>query len=288
MIEIKNIIDRYSNQYINSNMSDLESLNQFSFIFYSDAAEIYDCITRLKNTHRNKSGYSLSDAPIIGLLVKTWKLFKEIVSYHGKDNAEMISYFERPLLEAAITAQYLMISDDSVIEDYRKLSYKDRLRILDEVKKDHPFYNTNPGQRILKSVNEKMNLEKLTPDSFKLQKSQRWKLQGKSFKEIFSMIEPEESYKYTYGMMSESMHASWNDSMDWCLQRNEDGTFDINPFHHQADIRYMVGLLITCNKTFYAWLKRIEVDEPYIFEVLILMEKINYKIYHHFDSMYEE
>ena len=181
MEELESIIEKYQKEYVEKNLKTLEDINSFAFIFFKDVSEIYDCITRIKNIERNPSGYSLDDAPIIGLLVKIWKLFKEIVVYYEKNNAEIISLLERPLIESGITASYLLSSGENVIEDYRKISYKDRLRILRELNAGSSFYETKAGKRILKSVEEKMNLEELTINDFKEQKANRWRLQGKSF-----------------------------------------------------------------------------------------------------------
>ena len=133
MDEIHEIISRYNETYVSESLISLEAINRFTGTFVKDVAEIYDCITRIRNTNRNPTGFSLDDAPILGLLTRIWKLLKEIVFYYEQNNAEIISILERPLIEASITAQYLLINDASVMEDYRRCSYKDRLRILREL-----------------------------------------------------------------------------------------------------------------------------------------------------------
>lgn len=288
MDEIQNIINKYEKANIKDSTKSLESLNAFAFNFYTDVSEIYDSFTRIKNTERNKSGYSLNDAPIIALLVKTWKLLKEILIYYEKNNAEIISVLERPLIECAITATYLMQSDESVIEDYRKCSYKDRLRILRDHQNGSAFFETKPGKRLLKSVIEKMELEELSPDDFAEQKAHRWRLQGKSFFDIFKEVEHEDLYRYTFGIMSESIHCSWSDSMDWCLQKNDDDTFDVFPFYHPADIRYVTPTLHFLDKPYRLWLQRIGAEEKYFSDVLDWIVKINSILYVSFDEFYNE
>jgi hypothetical protein len=258
MDEIETIISRYDEAYVSDSLRSLEDINKFTGTFVKDVAEIYDCITRVRNIERNPTGFDLEDAPILGLLTRIWKLLKEIVGYYENNNAEIISILERPLIEAAITAEYLLLSDSAVMEDYRKCSYKDRLRILRELKEGSLFFETKAGKRLLKSVQEKMELEGFTEDDFKIQKKNRWRLQGKTFFEIFKEITDEDLYKYTYGMMSESIHGSWNESMDWCLQKNEDATFSVYPFYHEADVRYITPTLRFCNESYRLWLKRIE------------------------------
>jgi len=47
------------------------------------------------------------------------------------------------------------------------------------------FYETKAGQRLIESVREKMDVEKLTVQDFEFEKKNRWKIQGKSFYDIF-------------------------------------------------------------------------------------------------------
>lgn len=138
-----------------------------------------------------------------------------------------------------------------VVEDYRKCSYKDRLRILRDIEKDgSAFYETKAGKRLLKAVREKMALENLTPQDFDVQKRNRWRIQGKTFYNTFSEVEHADLYAATYGMMSESIHGSWNESMDWCLIRNEDGSFSPFPHYHPADVRFISPTLKFTNEPF--------------------------------------
>jgi hypothetical protein len=243
MNELDAILEKYNERPIRRSFENLEELNRFAITFYKDVAEIYDCLTRLKNFERNPSGYTLADAPIIGLLVRIWKLLKETIRYHIEDNAEFVAIFQRTLIETAVTATYLLKHDATVLEDYRKCSYKDRLRILRDHGNGSDFGKTKAGERLLRSVREKMKLEGFSENDFAEQKKNKWKLQGKDFLSIFTEFYDEKMYRCTFGMMSESVHCSWNDSMDWCLQRNDDGTFAIYPFFHPADIRYITPLL---------------------------------------------
>ncbi|MEW8280452.1 MAG: DUF5677 domain-containing protein [Candidatus Thiodiazotropha sp.] len=287
MDEIKEIIDRYDETYVSESLKSLETINEFTGKFVKDTAEVYDCITRIRNIERNPTGFSLEDAPILGLLTRMWKLLKEIVLYYEKNNAEIISILERPLLEAAITANYLLVNDRNVMKDYRKCSYKDRLRILRDMKKGSKYYETKAGKRLLKSIEEKMELEGFSEDDFKEQKNNRWRVQGKTFFDIFKEISHEDLYKCTYGMMSESIHGSWNESMDWCLQKNEDLTFSVYPFYHEADVRYIIPILRFCNEPYRLWLNRIGCEDENLTNVLDWVERVNAKIFMIYDQKYD-
>lgn len=286
MDEIADLLQKYDEPYIQKNLHSATDVTAFATTFYKDVAELYDCITRVKNTERNPDGYSLVDAPILGLLVRVWKLLKEVIRYYEENNAEIIGVLERPLLEAAITARYLMSGDEYLIEDYRKCSYKDRLRILRDLKAGSPFFQTNAGQRLLRSVLQRLAFESLTEDDFALQKRNRWRLQGKSFFQIFSEVEHEELYPSTYGMMSESIHGSWNDSMDHDLVHNEDGTFSAFPFFQPADIRYVTPLLRFVTPAYRLWLRRIGAEEAGREQVLDWADRVNNALYRRFDETY--
>ena len=156
MDKILDITEKYDQAFVKEGLSSVEALNKFALIFYKDVAETYDCITRIRNIERNPRGFSLNDAPILGLLVRVWKLLKEVIYYYGENNAEIIGILERPLIEAAVVAQYLMTSDQSIVEDYRKCSYKDRVRLLRNIQMGSAFYKTKAGQRLIKSVRKKM------------------------------------------------------------------------------------------------------------------------------------
>ena len=287
MDEILKITEKYDEAFIKEGLRSVEALNKFALTFYKDVAEIYDCITRIKNIERNPRGFSLNDAPVLGLLVRIWKLLKEVIRYYGENNAEIIGILERPLIEASVVAQYLMTSDQSIIEDYRKCSYKDRLRLLRNLQMGSAFYKTKAGQRLIKSVREKMEFEKLTAQDFEVQKKHRWKIQGKSFYDIFAEVEHVDLYAATYGMMSESIHGSWNESMDFCLNKNDDGTFSTYPFPHAADIRFVSPTLLFTNKPYRLWLQRIDAYDENLRKLLDWIERVNTALFRQFDERFD-
>lgn len=287
MDEILKITEKYDAEYVRNQLDSLVGLNKFALTFYRDVAEIYDCLTRIRNIERNATGFSLDDAPVLGLLVRVWKLLTEIIRYYEQDNAEIISILERPLIEASVVATYLMTNDRSTMEDYRKCSYKNRLRILRDLESGSAFYETKAGKRLLKTVREKMEFEKLTARDFDIQKMNRWRIQGKSFYDIFAEVEHADLYAATYGMMSESIHGSWNESMDWCLDKNDDGTFSPFPFHHSADIRFVSPTMRFTNKPFRLWLQRIDAYDDDLRNLLDWVERVNTALFRKFDDKYD-
>jgi len=286
MEEFVEITAKYQPAYIERCFSSMAGLHEFSVTFSKDVGHVYDALTRLKNANRNPTGFSIDDAPILGLLVRMSKLVKEVVRYYEQDNAEIISILERPLIEASTIATYLMLNGPDAITDYRKCSYKDRLRILRDLETGSPFFDTKAGKRLLAAVREKMDFEGLTKDDFATQKKNGWKLQGKSFRTIFAEIEHDDLYASTYGMMSESIHGSWNESMDWSLVRNDDGTFSAFTDYHPADIRFITPTLNFTIRPFRMWLERIDAYDENIKETMDWIERVNTRLFRTFDGLY--
>jgi hypothetical protein len=288
MEELNEITKKYQPDYIHEGLSSLDSLKQFALTFYKDIAEIYGCLTRLRNIGRNPSGFSLGDAPILGLLVRIAKLLKEVIAYYEKDKAEIIAILERPIIEASTIATYLMRHGPDVMLDYRKCSYKERLRILRDNEAGSAFFDTKPGQRLLKSVRKKMDAESVSKDDFGEQKKNKWRLQGKSFYDIFAEVEHSDLYAATYGMMSESIQGSWNETLDWCLIKESDGTYKANLFSYPADIRFVTPVLKFTTTPFRLWLERIDAYDENTRGLLDWIEKVNMTLFHKFDAMFDE
>lgn len=287
MDEISDRLAKYDAAYVREHLISAADVNAFAGAFYLDVAEIYDTITRVRNIERNPTGFSYDDAPILGLLVRMWKLLKEIVRYYKEDNGEIVGILERPFLEAAITSRYLLVNDRAVVEDYRKCSYKDRLRILRDMRDGSAFFETKPGKRLATSIAEKLRLEGLTEADFEMQRRHKWKIQGKSFYDLFAAVEHEDLYRVTYGMMSESIHGSWNDSMDFDLLRADDNTFSTYPFFQVADIRYVTPAIRFSNPAYRDWLKRIDAYDENLSGVLDWVERVNYALYRRFDETFD-
>ena len=287
MDEINDIMARYNEEYVCEFLDTPNALSSYALAFYQDVSAIYDAITRIKNTDRNATGFSLNDAPVLGLLVRIWKLLKQALRYYEEENAEFTAILERPIIEASVVATYLLSNNDEVIEDYRRCSYKDRLRILRDLNQGSEFLTTKPGQRLVASVREKLDIEGFDKNSFGIQKNNKWRLQGKTFYNIFDEVVGGELYASSYGMMSESIHGSWNESMDWCLTRNDDGTFSPYPFFHPPDIRYVTPLIRFTTPPYRMWLTRIDAGTPNLLGVLEWVDKFNAVLYRRFDQLYD-
>ena len=217
MIELSGLKTYYDDESGLERIDSVDAINDYAHGFYIEVASLYSAITLLKNLHRNPSGFSLNDAPLLGLLTRIWKLLKLSLRFYKNQNADFIAIFQRPLFEASIVATYLLKNGDEAIEDFRMYFYKDTLRILRDHHAGPDFFKTKPGRRVLALAREKLAIEDLDQDSFSVQKKNGWQLQGKNMRQIFRETIGTNQYPSMYGMSSESIHGSWNNSMDWYL-----------------------------------------------------------------------
>ena len=287
MIEISLLRAKYESDQVLDGIDSVDDINRYAHSFYNDVANVYHSITLQRNPHRNPSGFSLSDAPIIGLLARISKLLRLGLRFYGDQNADFESVFQRPLVESILVATYLLKNGDEAVQDFRRCSFKDTLRILRDHSGGSEFSSTKPGQRVLASAREKLAIEGLDQSGFTAQKKNGWKLQGKSIYQIFRETIGSEHYPFMYGLLSESNHGSWTNSMDWCLRPNEDQTFSTYPHFHKTDVRTVAPLIHWSTPPFGLWLSRIEIEDQDLFEILDWIREFNYRIFLRFDDLYD-
>ena len=287
MQEIDRIWLKYKEGRILDRIESLGEVNRLALTFGRDVAETFRLVTLLHSPDRNRSGYGLSDAPLIGLLTRIAKLFRLVCRFYELDNGDYISVFSRPLIESAIVATYLMREGDAAIEDFRRCSYKDTLRICRDHDNGSEFFDTAAGQRVLRSAYADLALEGLSRSSFGVQKRNHWRLQGKSMYEIFAEVVGADEYSSVYGMMSESTHGSWNESMDWCLSRNDDGTFSARAPYVSVDARVILPLVRYATPPYALWIERTELWDEALLQVLDQFQHYAHTIYISFEKLYD-
>ena len=287
MQEIDRIWLKYREGRILERIESLDEVNRLALTFGRDVAETFRSVTLLHKPERNPSGYDLSDAPLIGLLTRIAKLLRLVCKFYELDNGDYISVFSRPLIESAIVATYLMRKGDAAIEDFRRCSYKDTLRILRDHENGSEFFDTAAGQRVLQAAIDDLALEGLSRNSFGLQKRNRWRLQGKSMYDIFAEVASVEEYPFVYGILSESIHGSWNQSMDWCLYRKDDGTFSTRGHFVSVDARAILPLVRYATPPYGLWLERIKLRDESLRHIVDRIQNYAFTIYSRFDELYE-
>ena len=287
MQEIDQIWLKYEESDLLRRLDSLEDVNRLALTFGKDLARTFRLITLLRDPGGYPRGYDLTDAPIVGLLTRVAKLFRLVCRFYELGNSEYLSIFSRPLIESAIVANYLLRSGAEVVEDFRRCSYKDTLRILRDHESGAEFFQTPAGRRVLQSAFDYLAVERLSQDGFGAQKRNRWRLQGESLYEICREIVGPDAYPFVYGMMSESLHGSWNDSMDWCLSRNENGSFSAFALFVGVDARAMLPLVRYATPAYALWIERTRPWEESVRQTLGRIQDYFDTIYSKFDQLYD-
>ncbi len=286
MDEIQDILTKYDRAYLERLFASKPEADQLALAFFEDVAETLDILSRLRNGERNPTGFAIDDAPILGLLVRTWKLLKLIIWIYKEDSAEYAAITERSLIEVAVTATSLLRSDKSTLEDYRRCSYRNRFRMLEQAASGSEYYRSKAGHRLLRSINEKLALEGLDEHSFEDQIRNDWRVQGKTFHQIFKEVVGEDLYSVAYGTFSDSVHGSWQDVLSFSLRGNVNRGFSplYEPLRESAG---HVSLIVPfATLPFREWATRVQLDDPYIKEVLDFVDKLNGRLFEKYGSLF--
>lgn len=287
MQEIDRIWLKYEEGRLLDRLESLGDINDLALTFGWDVSQTLALITLTRDPGRYSSGFGLSDAPVVGLLTRVAKLLRLVCSFYELGNAEYLSVFSRPLVESAVVATYLLRKGDEAVQDFRRCSHKDTLRILREHEGGSAFFDTPAGQRVLRSARADLAVEGLSKDSFARQKRNRWRLQGKSMFAIFAEVASADEYPFVYGMMSESLHSSWNESMDWCLRRNDDGTFSAYSPFVGVDARTILPLVRYAAPPYALWIDKCRLQEDTLRPTLDRIQDYARIIYVRFDELYD-
>ena len=285
MDEIQEVLVKYDRAYLKRLFASTPEADQLALAFFEDVAEILDILSRLKNVERNPTGFSIDDAPILGLLVRTGKLLKLIVWIYKEDSAEYAAIAERSLIEVAVTATYLLGADKSTMEDYRRCSYRNRFRMLEQAASGSEYYRSKAGQRLLRSIKQKLALEGLDEHSFEEQIQNHWRVQGKTFHAIFKEVVGEDLYAVAYGNSSESVHGSWQDVRSFSLRGNVARGF--SPLYDplRESVGHVSLIVPFATLPFRGWAARIQLDNPYIEKVLDFVDNVNGRLFDKYGSL---
>ena len=286
MDEIRDILAEYNRAYLDRLFASTTEADQLALTFFEDVSEILDILTRLRNGERNPTGFSIDDAAILGLLVRIWKLLKLIIWIYREESAEYAAIAERSLIEVAVTATYLLRSDESTLEDYRRCSYRNRFRILEHAASEPEYFLRKPGLRLLDSINKKLALEGLDEQSFEEQIRNDWRVQGKTFHQIFKEVIGKDLYAVVYGTFSESVHGSWEDIRSFSVHENVVHGF----LPHYEPLRESVGhvamFIPFATLPFRGWAARVQLDSTNIEVALGFIDEINGRLFEKYGKLF--
>ena len=286
MDEIQDILAKYDRAYLEQLFASTPQADGLASIFFEDVAEILDILSRMRNGERNPSSFSIDDAPILGLLVRIWKLLKLIIWIYKEDSAEYAAIAERSLIEVAVTAAYLLRSDKATMDDYRRCSYRNRFRMLEQAASGAAYYRSKAGHRLLSSINEKLALEGLDEHSFEEQIRNDWRVQGKTFHHIFKEVMGEELYAVSYGTFSDSVHGSWQDVLAFSLRGDVAQGYSPQYEPLRESMGHVSLILPFATLPFREWVARVQLDDPYIKEVLDFVDKLNLKLFDKYGRLF--
>ena len=286
MDEIQEVLAKYDPAYLERLFASTPEADELALVFFEDVAEILDILSRLKNVERNPTGFSIDDAPILGLLVSTWKLLKLIIWIYKEDSAEYVAIAERSLIKVAVTATYLLRADKSTIEEYRRCSYRNRFEMLEQAASGSEYYRSKAGHRLLRSINEKLALEGLDERNFEEQIRNNWRVQGKTFLAIFKDVVSKDLYPVAYGILSESVHGSWQDVRSFSLRGNVARGFLSLYEPLRVSVGHVSLIVLFATLPFRGWAARVQLDDPYIEKVLDFVDKLNGRLFKKYVSLF--
>ncbi|MGD9200718.1 MAG: DUF5677 domain-containing protein [Chitinispirillia bacterium] len=73
---------------------------------------------------KNFEGFDRTTAVLVGLVVRTWKLYDTLVFHVCKNQGEIAELLMRPLFETSVIFKYLLQKGTSSIQNYIFISYR--------------------------------------------------------------------------------------------------------------------------------------------------------------------
>ena len=290
MLEINSILSKYDKKPLDSLFGSDVELNNFALTFSKDLSEIIEFTSLLSNENIRLNQYNLNECTIVGSLIRIIKYYKEILINYEQNKSEIINLFVRPLYESLITIKYLIINGEESQKNFRLISYKARFEVL---KKQEDFEGKDSLQfkRLLSKINAKLDLDELTFSDLELENKKdykkKWKLDGKSFRDINKEVDIDYFYSSTYGVSSDTIHGNWQEIIDYHLTKKENGYFGYLNYE-KCDYRILVFINIIIIQSVLNFLKWNKCLTNNIELGMINMSKTNYYIYEVWEEKYGE
>lgn len=182
------------------------------------ASNLVIALARLSaNAHGAESvGVSRRNAPVLGLFVRSIKLYEGMALLVCENKAELALVFFRPLLESLATCSYLIESTSESSRDFIAVGYRAEVRMIGYLEGIRRKRKLTPiEQRMLKSGRAHLRDARLSYRE--LSKRARWSLDGKDMASILRSAaqhgpgEDEERYIFGFMIGSHWAHGTWFD-----------------------------------------------------------------------------
>ena len=158
----------------------------------------------------NFPGYSKEQAVVVGLFVRMYKLFDAMCFHVSKSHGEIASIFTRLIFETYVRMTYLITKGRASAQNFIFVSYRAAKENLEDLLAKQAQRELIPiEKRILTNVREQMKEDGINEDV--LMENRNWALDGKSFKDLMSVLEMEAWYSYLFGVQSSIVHGDWKD-----------------------------------------------------------------------------
>ena len=286
--ELEKLVEKYKEPRVRALLTTQSAKENRWQIFFRDMVEVLDIVCRMRDTERNPTGFSEDEAPILGLLVRTCKLLRTTTWAFDNGKAQCALISERAAIEASVMAQYLMRSGPEAVADYRRCAFRDRLEILRRAEEgDSVVCGTPAGQRIVRSIKEKLSNERLTSASFGTQERHRWRVGGHPFRHIFKTVINDSMYDAAYRMGSDAVHGSWSDLCMFWLVRSDRNRFYPQGNERGSDVTEATISSLVALAAFNEWSARVGLENSYAGWLLQVMERIGVYVFErHYNEHY--
>ena len=185
------------------------------------------CASRDAETARR--GYTKHRAIIVGHMVRLTKLYEGVLIHICSRHRELAHIFFRLILETSTRMEYLITSKKKkkTFRSFILASYKPEKEMLQDLKSKAKERSLIPiEKRMMRSILYWLKRDRITQKE--LFNNTIWNVDGKNFRDIMKMYNPDSMYPYAYGGASNPVHGNWG---------------DINLYHLNQDGRYYMPKL---------------------------------------------
>ena len=176
-----------------------------------------------------RKGYTKHRAIIVGHMVRLAKLYEGVIIHICSRHRELAHLFFRLILETSTRMEYLITSKTKkkTFRSFILASYKPEKEMLQDLKSKAKERSLIPiEKRMMRSILYWLKRDRITQKE--LFNNTIWNVDGKNFRDIMKMYNPDSMYPYAYGGASNPVHGNWG---------------DINLYHLNQDGRYYIPKL---------------------------------------------
>ncbi len=258
------VIEKYGHIRTESALKDALKDSMFFVEYINDLATFTEFYFLTDDFDDKICAYTLNQSTIVGLMTRIIKYYKETILFFTNRKLELVCLMYRTIYESFVIMKYLIIHGEESQRHFRLISYKNRY-------KDNEWLKSTGSKncKILAEKDETLCLrDKFSISDFKEEdrkdKRKRWKLDGKSFREIQEEVDVKDAYKYVYGIPSDMIHGGWGEIGQFHINYFQNGLCRPKlEFYDGLEIKSMIslnGILIDGFTQYCQWNEVVECD----------------------------